>query len=290
MTAMSERTLRERLRAAARVVDRALPDRLSSLLRRFADRDILLTASSLAFYGVVSALPLLMLAFAAVEALAGEDTLLEFAERAAGSGPEGTGAFLEPLVSSGGSLTVATVLFTLWPATAYGGGLRRALSHQTVVEDPGAGPRGRLTGIGLVLVLPVLLLAGIPLMFVLSNLAGDGTWGLVLGWAVALAGGGLLATVLTTLVYQAFAPATLGWRESVSGAALTAVTTAMFSLLFVVYLDVADIEERFGGGATAVVVLMGVWLFAANILLLAGYQVVLELHERRRATQVDTAS
>jgi hypothetical protein len=55
--------------------------------------------------------------------------------------------------------------------------------------------------------------------------------------------------------------------------------TAVFSLLFVIYLDVADIEERFGGGATAVVVMIGLWLFVANSLLLAGYQAVLELDE-----------
>ncbi len=277
---------RERLRSALQSVDRALPGRISGIFHRFADRDILLTASSLAFYGVVSALPLLMLAFAAVEAVAGDDALASFTERAAESGPDGTGAFLEPLVSSGGSLTFATVLFTLWPATAYGGGLRRALTHQTAVDDPGAGARGRVTGVGLVLVLPVLLLAGIPMMFVLSTLSGNGLLGMALGWSMALVAGGLLGTGLTTLIYQAFAPTSLGWRDTASGAAFTAITTAVFSLGFVVYLDVADTEERFGGGATAVVVMIGLWLFVANILLLAGYQAVLELDEERQDTNV----
>lgn len=279
MAADAARPPRERLRPYVEAVDRRLPRRIGGILHRLADRDLLLKASSLAFYGVVSALPLLMLSFAAVEAVAGDDTLQSFAERAASSGPEGTGAFLEPLVSGGGSLTVATVLFTLWPATAYGGGLRRAFTHSADLDEAAAGTRGRLLGVGLMLVLPVLVLAGIPMMFVLSNLAGDGTWGLVLGWSAALVAGGLFGTALTALLYQAFTPASLGWRDAVTGAAVAAVTTAVFSLLFVVYLDVADIEKRFGGGATAVVVLIGLWLFVANILLLAGHQAVLELDE-----------
>jgi membrane protein len=270
---------RPRLHSWIRAVDEWLPRRVSGLVHRLADRELLLTASSLAFYGVVSVLPLLLLSFAAVEAVAGPQTLQSFVERAAGSGPEGTGAFLEPLLAGGGSLTFATVLFTLWPATAYGGGLRRALTRATELDEQASGTRGRVLGVGLVLVLPVLLLAGIPMMFVLSTLAGSGSLGLAAGWAAALAVGGLLGTVLTTLVYQAFAPASLGWRETVAGAAVSAGATAAFSLLFVVYLDVANIEERFGGGATAVVVMVGLWLFVANILLLAGYQTVLELDE-----------
>ena len=272
---------RERGQAGVAAVDRWLPRRVRGVLHRIADRDVLLAASSLAFYGVVSALPLLMLAFAAVEFVAGGDTLASFADRAASSGPEGTGAFLEPLVASGGTLTVATVLFTLWPATAYGGGLRRALTHSTDTgaEEAASGIRGRIGGVSLVLVLPVLVLAGIPMMFVLSTLAGEGLWGLVLGWSAALVAGGLVATVLVALLYQAFTPASLGWRDTISGAVISGYATAVFSLLFVIYLGLADIEERFGGGATAVVVMIGLWLFVANIILLAGYQAVLELDE-----------
>jgi membrane protein len=272
-------SVRERGRAGFEAIDRRLPRRVSGLIHRIADRDLLLAASSLAFYGVVSTLPLLMLAFAAVETVSGDDTLQSFADRAASTGPEGTGAFLEPLIVNGGSLTVATVLFTLWPATAYGGGLRRALTHSTDIEETAAGTRGRFIGVSLALVLPVLVLAGIPMMFVLSNLAGEGGWGLVLGWSAALAAGGLVATGLAALLYQAFTPASLGWRDTVSGAVIAGFATAVFSLLFVIYLDVADIQERFGGGATAVVVMIGLWLFVANILLLAGYQAVLELDE-----------
>lgn len=273
-------SLRERLQTVLGTIDGWLPARLSSLVHRIADRDILLIASSLAFYGVVSALPLLLLAFAAVEAVAGEGSLEAFADQAAETGPEGTGAFLEPLLGSGGSLTIATVLFTLWPATAYGGALRRAFMRWSSHDEPVTGLRGRFIGLGLVLALPALMLAGLPLMFTLSTLAGNGAGGMFLGWSLALFAGATLGTAVTTLLYKAFTPGSLGWRDTTSGGALTAVTTAVFSLLFVVYLSIGDTEERFGGGATAVVVLIGLWLFVANILLLSGYQAVLELDER----------
>ena len=81
---------------------------------------------------------------------------------------------------------------------------------------------------------------------------------------------------------DAFSPAALGLRQSLTGAVLTAAVTGAFSLGFVVHLRLGDTEERFGGGVIAVVVLLlGVWLFVANTLLLAGYETVLELEEER---------
>ena len=270
---------KERATGIANAVDGWLPDRLSHLARRFADRDLVLSASSLAFYGLVSALPLLLIAFAFVEAVAGEDTLRSFADRVSEQGPEGSGQFVDQLVDSGGTFGLTTLLFTIWPATAYGGGLRRALSRHTEGSESAAGLRGRMLGLSMVLVLPVVILGGIPLMFLLSTLVGDGAVETALGWTLALIVGSLVATVLTTVLYHTFSPKSLGLRESLTGGGVTAVVTAVFSLGFVVYLQLGDTEERFGGGVIAIVVLLGVWLFVASILLLAGYETVLELED-----------
>lgn len=271
-----------RARASLAAIDRLLPDRVSRLVRRVADRDLLLVASSLAFYGLVSALPLLLIAFAFVEMVAGDSALRSFADRVAEQGPDASGQFVDQLVDSGGTLGLLTLLFTIWPATAYGGGLRRALSRHSTGDESAAGARGRLLGLGMVLVLPVVVLGGVPLMFLLSTLAGGDVVEVALGWTLALAAGTVVATALLTVLYHAFSPQSLGLRESLEGAAVTAAVTAVFSLGFVVYLELGDTEERFGGGVIAVVVLLGVWLFVANILLLAGYQMVLELDEEAR--------
>lgn len=234
-------------------------------------------ASSLAFYGLVSALPLIMLTLAVVSATAGEDTVQRFVQQAAANGPDGSTEFLEQLASNGGSFTLATVAFTLWPATAYGGGLRRALARASGQQEDASGLRGRLRAVALVLLLPAIVLAGLPLMLVLTGLSGDGLAATVLGWFVAFVGATVVATAITAGLYQAFSPEEIGWRSTLAGALLTASTTAVFSAGFVAYLRVADTEERFGGGTIAIVVMLGLWLFVANALLLAGYHAGLEL-------------
>jgi membrane protein len=271
--------VKERALGSVRTVDGWLPDRLSRLARRFADRELLLSASSLAFYGLVSALPLLLIAFAFVEAVVGDDALRSFADQVAEQGPEGSGEFLDQLVDNGGRFGFATLLFTIWPATAYGGGLRRALSRHSEGAESASGLRGRLLGLSMVLVLPVVVLAGVPMMFLLSTLLGDDLVETALGWTLALVAGTLVATVLMTALYHAFSPKSLGLRQSLAGASVTAAVTAVYSLGFVVYLEFGDTEDRFGGGVIAVVVLLGLWLFVANILLLAGYETVLELED-----------
>jgi membrane protein len=272
-------SVRDRALGVVRSVDGWLPDRLSRLTRRLADPGLVLSASSLAFYGLVSAMPLLLIAFAFVEAVAGDEALRNFADQVAEQGPEGSGEFVDQLVDSGGSFGFVTLLFSLWPATAYGGGLRRALSRHSEDAESASGLRGRLLGLSMVLVLPVIVLGGLPLMFLLSTLAGNGGVETALGWTLALVGGTVVAAALTTALYHAFSPESLGWRESLTGAAVTAIVTAVFSLGFVIYLELGDPEDRFGGGVIAVVVLIGLWLFVANILLLAGYETGLELED-----------
>lgn len=268
--------LRGRILSLLRAVDRRLPERLGGLLRRFADKDILASASSLAFYGLVSALPLLMITFSAVEAVAGDDTLRRFADRVSQSGPRGTGQFVEQLASDGGSLTFVTLLLAIWPATAYGGGLRRALTRHAGRSETTPAVRGRLLALGMILVLPVIVLAGIPLMFFLTTLSGDGALATALGWILALVVGTALAAAMTTVLYKIFTPGGLGMTKALAGAGLTATLMTLFSLVFVLYLQIGDPEERFGGGTIAVVVLLGIWLFVANVLLLGGFESVLE--------------
>lgn len=271
---------RERAESALGAADRVLPAPLGEVFRRITHRDVLLQASSLAFYGLISAMPLLIIAFAVVGAVSGDGTLERFASSVSGSGPSGTGQIVDQLVGSAESLSFFTLLFAVWPATAYGGGLRRALHHASGDDDPDmAGVRGRLLGLGLVLTLPLLVLGGIPLMFVLTNLAGDGAFAAVLGWLLAGVAGVVVGTLTAALLYQAFAPEEIGWSETIRGAGLTSVATTFFSLGFVAYLNIGNVEERFGGGTTALVVLLGLWLFVASVLLLAGYQAVLAMDD-----------
>ena len=264
---------------AVDAVDRHLPAPFGGIVRRLVDREILLQASSLAFYGLVSALPLLIIAFAVAGAVTGDGTLQRFVDSIARSqaGPQGLGRVIDQLVSSSRSLSWVMLVFTLWPATAYGSGLRRAFRHAADEDTGFAGLQGRLMGLGLVFALPLVVLGGIPLVFFLTSLGGDGALARVMGWLLAVGGASIVGALTTTLLYQAFAPGDLGWRDTARGAAVTALTTSVFSLLFVIYLNVGKVEQRFGGGTIGLIIMLGVWLFVANVLLLAGYHAVLEL-------------
>ncbi len=260
-----------------------LPARARDLLDRIVERDLLLEASSLAFYGLVSALPLLTLTFTIVSAVAGEDQLRQVVERLDDEGPAGVGRLLEQLLENSDTMSWAAIVFTLWPATAYGGGLRRALQRPTS-EEAAPALRGRATGIGLILALPVLSLAGLPLMTVLTALGSDGVAGAVLGWALAVGGGVVTLTAVIAALYHAFTPDDLSWRHTIRGAALTATITTLFSIGFVVYLRLGQVEERFGGETVGLVVMLGVYLFVANALLLAGFEAADQLDDEDEVT------
>jgi membrane protein len=258
---------------------RRLPPGVARIAERIAERELILEASSLGFYALVSALPMLTVAFSVVGLAAGDDTLRQFAQQAEERGPAGAGRILEQLVESSGSLSIAAIVFTVWPATAYGGGLRRALSRATGDDSAAPALKGRATAIGLVFALPVLVMAGLPLAALLTTLGDDGLVGTLLGWGVALgAGTGALTLVLSGL-YHAFSPEDLDWRDTLRGAAITAVVTTLFSIGFVVYLQVGDIEQRFGGDVIGLIVMLGVYLFVANLLLLAGFEAAAELDD-----------
>ncbi|MEX0835460.1 MAG: YihY/virulence factor BrkB family protein [Nitriliruptor sp.] len=269
---MSEAELSDRVRERWRAVARRLPPGINRIAERIAGRELLLEASSLGFYGLVSALPLLTITFSLVGLVAGDAQLEQFAQQAEESGPAGTGQILQQLLENSDSLSWAAVLFTIWPATAYGGGLRRALSRATEEDATAPALRGRATAVGMVFALPVLVLAGLPLVAVLTSLGDDGLAGTILGWGLALVVGVTALTLILTLLYNVFTPDRLGWRDTLRGAAITAAVTTLFSIGFVAYLRLGSVEDRFGGATIGLIVMLGVYLFVANALLLAGFE------------------
>lgn len=262
------------VRDTVNTVASRLPPRARRFTERLADREVLLAASSLAFYGLVSIMPLLLLAFAAAGEVFGPESLERFR---AGAPSRGANLFIGQLTRVSSSVTVVTVVFSLWPATAYGGGLRRAFREMSGEDEELSGLRGRGRGLLMVLVLPVIAIAGIPVTYLLTGLTGDGALATGLGWLLAVAGGAAVGAGLLTGVYRVFAPVRLELRPTMAGAGLAAAAIAVLSLGFVVYLRYAATMDRFGGPVIGMVILLGVWMFASNIVLLAGYTAAQQL-------------
>lgn len=255
-----------------------LPPTPTRVVRRLRDRQVLLAGSSLAFYGLISALPLLLISLAVAQRLLGPDTVRQLGETASATQARGAGRILTDLTGAASAPGWWIYVLALWPATAYGGGLRRAFVEANRDQEALPGLKGRGIGLLLVLVLPVLLVAGIPLTFSLTHMGG-GLLPTLGGLALGLGGGVVAGTLLNTLLYRVFTSEHFGWRVTVGTAVVVATLTSLLSLGFVAYVRLATLEQRYGSGVLAMVMLFGVWLLAANVLLLAGYHALVELEE-----------
>jgi uncharacterized BrkB/YihY/UPF0761 family membrane protein len=79
--------------------------------------------------------------------------------------------------------------------------------------------------------------------------------------------------VTVAFIYKVFPQTPLGWRPTIHGTLVAAASISMLSIAYVAYLRFgANFERRYASDALAAVVLLGLWLFAANIALLVGYR------------------
>ncbi len=80
-----------------------------------------------------------------------------------------------------------------------------------------------------------------------------------------------MATV--AVVYKVFPRNPLGWPATLRGALAAAGIISVLSVGYVAYLRFgANFERRYASTALAAVVLLGLWLFAANIALVVGFR------------------
>jgi membrane protein len=267
------------------VIDRSverLPGFLPAFVNRVRSADLLLFAGGLAFYGLISLAPLVVLSFWITGALVGEDRMEQLGENLAEMAPAGAEVegFFDQMATIGTGVGVGALVAALWPATAYGSGLLRAfdrISHAPRRSMQGI--RGRAKTLALLALMPLLLLGALFASYVATGTMNDGLVGMIFSWALALAGGLTAGFVAITLIYWLFGPDEIAWRHLALGSLLAAGGIAVMSLGYVVYMgEGADFEERIAGSGLAAIVLLGIWLYLANIIILAGYCLATERH------------
>ena len=134
------------------------------------------------------------------------------------------------------------------------------------------GVRGRLRALVFVVLLPSFLLGALGTSYLVASLFGEGTVQTLAAWAAALGAGFGAAFVAIAVIYLAFGPGRMPARALTLGAGVAAAATSAMSLGFAVYLGHgADFEERVAGSGLASVVLLALWLYLANVILLLGY-------------------
>jgi membrane protein len=257
-----------------------LPGPVDDVVRWFRTGDVFLLSAALAFYALVSVAPFSILVLWVVSLFTGESGVKEVADRLADLFPANLGVkeAFQRVADLGARLGVGALLALLWPATAYGSGLRRAFDRLSGNRDEEAkGLRGRALAFGLLGVVPALVLVALVAAYLGTRILGDGPVEKVLGGLLALVFGFAAGTLAATALYRLFAPRHLSIKSMVRGAAAAAAANAVVSLGYIIFLTVgADFERRYATSGLASIVLLALWLFLANALILVGFQIAQE--------------
>ena len=245
--------------------------------------DVFLYAAALAFFGLISVAPLVVVALWITTLLVGETQVQEVGEDLARLAPPAVGVdrALERVAELDTTIGLFALAAALWPATAYGAALVRVLDRLDG-DRRATGLRSRGAALLLIGLVPVLVLGSLAVGYVGAAALGDSRVEIAIGLSLALALSFTAAVATVAVVYKVFPHDPPGWPATLRGALVAAGGISMLSVAYIAYLRLGvNFEQRYASDALAAVVLLGLWLFAANTALLIGYRVA---HRRRRLT------
>jgi uncharacterized BrkB/YihY/UPF0761 family membrane protein len=249
-----------------------LPRSFRRLLRDLHGQDLFLYSAGLAFYALVSIAPLVILVMWLTSLALGDRRVQAFATELGTVAPKGIGAdqALRKVARLGTTVGAWAIVTALWPATSYGAGLRRAFDNLSrKPQEELKGLRGR--GLGLLLI-PVFVMGSLISSYLGTVAPGEGTVGTILGIGAALATGFVGAGAALVLIYRLFPPTSMSWREIRRATVIAATGISVLSAAFVGFIAVgANFEQHYITSGLAGVVLLGIWLFLTNAMLLLGY-------------------
>lgn len=255
----------------------ALPDTIRRVRRAVASaraEDLFLYSAALAFYALISVAPLVVVALWVTSLVVGPTQIDHAAAELARFGPEALGAdrALERVADLGIRRGLVAVVAAVWPATAYGSALVRVLDR-LAGDRAATGLRRRGAALLLVCLAPVLVLASLVASYAGATTFGDTPVEIVVGLTIALVYGYGATFVTVGFIYRVLPRTLLDWRSTIHGALIAAASISVLSAAYVAYLRLgANFERRYAWDALAAVVLLGLWLFAANTALLVGYR------------------
>jgi YihY family inner membrane protein len=259
-------------------LQRRFPKYVRDVIRQAQGKDIFLFSAGLSFYALVSIVPLIIVVMWLGSLILGDDSIKQLADSLDDLAPNdlGIGHLLHRVADLGTSLGLVALVTALWPASSYGAGLRRAFDRMSPRKPREMkGFKGR--ALALLVLLPVFVLGSLIGSYAGTALLGEGVVLRIIGFAVALITGFVATAVGVVLILRIFPPDPLPRRSILHGTVFSAATISVLSLLFTVFVILgADFEQHYATSGVAGIVLVGVWLFFANALLLLGYLVALD--------------
>ena len=269
---------------------------LKAAFQRFQADEMIDSAAGLTYYSLLSLFPALLVAVAMLGAFGQEGLIAETADylKSGGAPAETVNAVTSALESAQSQRSTAItalvlgLLLSLYSASGAFGAVGRALNRVWRVEEGRGLVRRKLNDVLWTLVVLVLALITFVLIFLGGGLASDVLGRLGLGegvadvwrfarWPAALAS----ATLLYAIVYFA-APnvAVRRFRWITPGALFGVITSIVASALFFVYVShFSSYSATYGAFAGAVILL--VWLWLANVVLLFGAELNAVIDLRR---------
>jgi membrane protein len=272
------------------------PGDLKRAFARFQKDRVTDHAAGLTYYSLLSLFPALLFGVA-VLGFFGQQGLIDDAAsylKTAGAPPEtvdATTKALESAQSQRGTALTALVIglgTSLYGASGAFGAVGRALNVIWRVEEGRGFVRRKLHDIGWTLAVVALVLITFVLVFLGGGLASDVLGAIGLGdtvaavWRIARWPGALLSAMLIyAIVYFAAPNAEIRrWRFITPGAVFGVVLWIVASALFFVYVSSFSSYGATYGAFAAVVILL-VWLWLTNIVLLFGAELNYVVDVRR---------
>jgi membrane protein len=243
-------------------------------LRGFTKDDTFILAAGLAFYALVSVVPLTIVVLWVTGLLVGDEEVHRAADTIARLAPRNFGAdrALIRVAELGTALGVVAIISALWPASSYGAGLRRAFVRMSRSKrrEPMQGFRGR--GLLLLVLIPAFVLGSLAGAVVVTGIFREGVDPSV-AWLLGLPLGFLAVAVSTMVIYRVFPVEPPDWSSNLRAALFVASGVTLLALLLALIVGLgADFEAHYAASSLAGLVLLSVWLFLSNILLLVGYR------------------
>jgi YihY family inner membrane protein len=249
--------------------------RTRRLIGRLSGHQILFSASGLAFYALISLAPVVILVMWIASLLLGDQRVHHFADAVGRMAPNDLGldSALRSVAQRGTSIGVLAGVTALWPASAYGAGLTRAFDRVADGSYELPGLRGRVLLI--VVLLPLSTVGALVVSYLGTTLVDPSLFHGVAAGLVALGVGFVWIFVSTLLIYRVFPPERLPWNAILRATLIAAGGAAALSALLALFLAAgANFKEHYATSAVASLVLIGIWLYLSNALLLAGFRLV----------------
>lgn len=253
-------------------------DVLAATRRDLAGHDLALASAGATLYGVLAAIPTLLVAIALAGFVVGEDVMTRYGARLADTMPSalGAGHWVSALFAAGLSLSPLTVVLAVFMGSAYGRGLSRALRRFAPPPQRQLPPSwwSRALTLPLLGLAPLLLMALLVCVPAISRLEGGGGPAGVIGASyLGLNVIWVITWLPLTWTFRVIAPGRPSWRAALIGGVVTGAFISGFLQGFTLFLALPiDLGRPFGGltavGVTSALIL---WLWVLHVVFCAGY-------------------